>query len=344
MVIHTSAFYAPSTLDIRTDVSTVRLALDEYSTPNASGNLIASAQAGLNLNNHAVQNLANEKFSQLMTNAQVYAMAEKFIILDLKLLAQEKFLQNAHGWPIPGLAAVVHEVLSLTPQSDRGLRNIVRDLLALHVTEITSVLENEDAEQYSVKPPESLQWVSVLRQEGEFLLGVLGQVASNNYKQNDDHHRLDAGRVGNLQHYQDEVERLELEIKALRLGQDEVERSDRRNQAPRLGQDEVKRLEKENQALRMAKGHAIKTIRSEKDNEIKAIRFQKDNEIKAIRFERNNLLKRGGRLVSAINNYDYCRHCNRVFQPIMVGIGTLDDWAEKGILSCKKCRTKHDWA
>jgi len=279
-----------------------------------------------------------------MTNAQVYAMAEKFHIPDLKLLAQEKFLQHAHGWPIPGLAAVVHEVLTSTPQSDRGLRTVVRDIVSLHVAEITLVLRNADSEQYSVQTPESLQWVSVLRQEGEFLFEVLGQVTSHNAKQINNQHRVDAVPIGNLQHYQDEVKRLELENKALRCGQDEARRSEREDKAPRLDQDEVKRLERENQVLRSAKGHAIRTIRSEKDSEIKAIRFEKNNELKAIRFEKKNSLKRGGRLVAAINDYEYCRHCSEVFQPRVVGITTLDDWVDKGILQCKRCHTEQDWA
>jgi len=323
MVTHRS-FLCPHILDIGSNVSTVRLELDEHSTPDASGILTESAEAGLDPNDHAVQNLVNETYSQLMTNAQVYAMAEKFIIPDLKLLAREKFLQRAHGWPIPGLAAIVQEVLTSTPQSDRGLRTIVRDVLSLHVTEIMSILGDKDAEQHSVKTCKTLQWVSILRQDGDFLLEVLGQVTTINAKQINDQHRLDAVRVGNIRHYQDEVKRLERENKALRLGQDEKKRSEHA--------DKAIRLERENQALRLGK-----------ENEIRAIRSEKDNEITAIRSEKSNLLKRGGRLVAAIHRYNYCPYCFQVFQPIIVGIGTLDDWADKGILSCKYCRTNHDW-
>lgn len=335
-----------------TDISTVRLALDEYSSPNASGIPTRSAKAGLNLNDRAVQNLANETFSQLMTNAQVYAMAEKFIIPDLKLLAQEKFLRHAHGWPIPGLAAVVHEVLTSTPQSDRGLRNAVRNMLSLHVTEISLASGKEDAEQYPVETPESLQWVSVLRHEGEFLLEVMGQVTTDITKQIKNQLKVDAVRTGNLRHYQDEVRRLERENKALRSSQDEVKRLERENKALRSGQDEMKRLERENKALRLerenmaphlGKDHEIRAIRSEKDNEIKAIRFEKKNEIKAIRFEKENLLRRGGRLIAAINSYECCRHCSQVFQPVFLDISRYDDWADKGTLRCKHCRTRHDW-
>ncbi len=339
MVIHKSFLWPPPSIP-KTDISTLHLALDEHSSQNASANLTESAKAGLNLNDRAIQNSANDTFSQLMTNAQVYAMAEKFIIPDLKLLAQEKFLQRAHGWPIPGLAAVVQEVLTSTPYSVRGLRNIVRDLLSLHVTEITSVLEKEGPEQYFVTTPESLQWASVLRQEGDFLLEVLGQVTTNVTKQSNHQHKVNAVPVENLRRYQEEVKRLECENKALRFSQDEVKRSERENKAPLLGHDEAKRLEREIQALRLSKGHAIRG----KDNEIKAIRLQKNHEIKAIRSEKNNLLKRGGRLIAAISNHDYCRHCSEVFQPIVVGIGTLDDWANRGILKCKWCRTKYDWA
>jgi len=342
MVIHRS-FRCPPTLDTRnnnSDTLALRLDLEEDSSSNAYLNLTESAKAGLNLDDRVVQESANETISQLMTNARVYAMAEKFIIPDLKLLAQEKFLQRAHVWPIPGLAAVVQEVLTSTPQSVRGLRNTVRDILSLHVTEITAVLEDEGPEQYFVKTPKSLRWASILGQEGEFLLEIMGQVTTNITKQSNDQRKVDAIPVENLRRYQDEVKRLECENKALRFSQDEVKRSERENKAPRLGHDEVKRLEREIQALRLSKGHAIR----EKDNEIKAIRSQKNNEIKAIRSEKNNLLKRGGRLIAAISSNDYCRHCSEVFQPIVVGIGTLDDWANKGVLKCKWCRTKYDWA
>lgn len=334
----------PNTEADCSDTSTVRLDLDEYSSSNASGNLIEPAKAGLKLKDRVTQNSANETFSQLMTNAQVYAMAEKFYIPDLKLLAQEKFLEHAHGWPIPGLAAVTREVLTSTPQSDRGLRTIVRDIVSLHVAEITSVPQNEDPEQYSDRTPESLQWVSVLRQEGGFLFEVLGEVTTHNAKQIKNQDKLAAVPAENLQHHQDELKRLELEIKALRLSQDEARRSESEDKVTHVDQDEIKRLERENQALRSAKIHAIRTIRAEKDNEIKAIRFEKNNELKAIRFEKKNCLKRGGRLVAAINDYDYCRHCSEAFQPRVVGIVTLDDWVDKGVLKCKRCHATQDWA
>lgn len=320
------------------------LDLDEDSTSNAYMNLNKSVEACLNLNDRTIQNSANDTFSQLMTNARIYAVAEKFIIPDLKLLAQEKFLQRAHGWPIPGLPAIVQEVLTSTPQSVRGLRNIARDILSLHVAEITSVLENEGLEQYLIKTPQSLQWASVLRQEGEFLLEVLGQVTTNIANQSNNQRKLDAVPVENLRLCQDEVKRLQCENKALRFSQEEAKRSQRENKAPHLDLGEVKRLKREIEALRLSKDTAIEAIRFEKNNEIKTIHFQKNNEIRAIRFQKDKLLKRGGRLIAAISSLDYCRHCSEVFQPLVVGIGTLDDWADRGILKCKWCRTNYDWA
>ena len=106
--------------------------------------------------------------SRLMINAQVYAMAEKFDIPPLKLLSREKFSNHARGWPISNFAGIVHEVLTSTPQSDRGLRDIVRDIITVHVTEITTA---------SRKAGEHHQLLEVLGGEGEFSVDVLRETA-----------------------------------------------------------------------------------------------------------------------------------------------------------------------
>lgn len=74
--------------------------------------------------------------SSLMVNVQVYAMADKFDIVELKSLAKEKFSKCAQGWPLPDFPSVVHEALTSTPESDRGLRDILRRILAEHVEDI----------------------------------------------------------------------------------------------------------------------------------------------------------------------------------------------------------------
>ena len=103
-----------------------------------------------------------------MINAKVYAMAEKFDIPQLKVLAKEKFAKHACAWPILDFASVAHEVLTSTPTSDQGLREIVRNIIADHVTEITTDSENENHRQL----------LSVISSEGELVVDILREKAN----------------------------------------------------------------------------------------------------------------------------------------------------------------------
>ena len=111
--------------------------------------------------------ISHAESSGLMVNAKVYAMAEKFDIPQLKVLAKEKFAKHAYGWPILDLANVAHEVLTSTPSSDRGLRDIVHNIIANHVTEITTDSENDNHRQL----------LSVIASEGELVVDILREKA-----------------------------------------------------------------------------------------------------------------------------------------------------------------------
>ena len=122
--------------------------------------------------------------SSLMINVQVYAMADKFDIAELKVLAKQKFSKSAQGWPLPDFPRVVHEALTSTPESDRGLRDILRRILAEHVKDICpSDCPIDDSISRHVTPTATQilrqQWYDALRDEGRFLYEVLGTFASN---------------------------------------------------------------------------------------------------------------------------------------------------------------------
>ena len=157
----------------------------------------------------------NEK-SSLMINVQVYAMAEKFDVAELKILAKEKFSACAQGWPLPEFPSVVHEALSSTPESDRGLRDLLSRILAEHVEEICPTDES-----FGILPPAAIrdtrqQWCTVLREEGRFLYEVLGTVAANKADEEGRLRMTNLDVVADLQNSQEEVMMLKTRMQQLK--------------------------------------------------------------------------------------------------------------------------------
>ena len=73
------------------------------------------------------------KNSELNVHAQMYALADKYGIHDLKDLAREKFAEVASNeWDGKDFPVAVHTVYASTPESDYGLRNVVVDTLSQH--------------------------------------------------------------------------------------------------------------------------------------------------------------------------------------------------------------------
>lgn len=70
---------------------------------------------------------------RMLNNVDVYAIAEKYDLPELKALAIEKFRQDAHTWPLKDLAAIGHEVYESTSSSDRGLRDVVTWICEGHI-------------------------------------------------------------------------------------------------------------------------------------------------------------------------------------------------------------------
>lgn len=101
--------------------------------------------------------------SVLFNNVRVYAIAEKYEILPLKELARERFATCAeNNWSCEEFPAILREVVESTPNTDRGLRDIVSQLVAEHIQKF---LDNED-------------FLHLLEDSGELGLDVLRQVLS----------------------------------------------------------------------------------------------------------------------------------------------------------------------
>jgi hypothetical protein len=73
------------------------------------------------------------KEMQLNIHAQMYALADKYGIHDLKNLAREKFAETVlNDWNNSGFPLAVQTVYSSTPNNDHGLRDVVVATLNEH--------------------------------------------------------------------------------------------------------------------------------------------------------------------------------------------------------------------
>ena len=62
---------------------------------------------------------------RMLINADVYALADKYNLPELKKLAIEKFRRDSRQSPFEDLAAIADRVYDSTPSNDRGLRDVV---------------------------------------------------------------------------------------------------------------------------------------------------------------------------------------------------------------------------
>jgi hypothetical protein len=69
----------------------------------------------------------------LFSSVRVYAIADKYDIQHLKELARERFSNWAEdNWACESFPAIAREVFDTTPTKDRGLRDVVVRLVAIH--------------------------------------------------------------------------------------------------------------------------------------------------------------------------------------------------------------------
>ena len=152
----------------------------------------------------------HDRRTPLMTNVLVYAMADKFDVPDLKILAKEKFSASAQGWPLPDFSAVVYEVLTSTPETDYGLRGIIQGILAQHVEKICPTPEAHPDNTTILNT--RLEWSNALQEEGRFLYALLGTVAANNARENERTRRTQAQTLSDLLDVQEEMDSLKAEL------------------------------------------------------------------------------------------------------------------------------------
>jgi hypothetical protein len=69
----------------------------------------------------------------LFSSVRVYALADKYDISPLKELARQKFCSWAeNNWTCEDFSAIAREVFESTPKNDRGLRDVIIQLVAKH--------------------------------------------------------------------------------------------------------------------------------------------------------------------------------------------------------------------
>jgi hypothetical protein len=77
--------------------------------------------------------------SQLLVSAKMYEIGDKYDVLGLKQLALAKFsLACEKYWESQQFAPAAHYVFSTTPESDKGLRDIVAKTIADHMKTLNS--------------------------------------------------------------------------------------------------------------------------------------------------------------------------------------------------------------
>lgn len=78
-----------------------------------------------------------EGSDQLLVNAKVYALADKYQIGPLKDLAKEKFSAALKsGWDIVNFPEVIEAVYRTTLASDRALRDCLAPFMKKHIEEL----------------------------------------------------------------------------------------------------------------------------------------------------------------------------------------------------------------
>lgn len=74
------------------------------------------------------------KADQLLLHAKMYEVADKYDVIGLKKIAREKFLRAAaHYWNSERFAPAAHYAFSTTPEEDKGLRDVVSNIVSKHM-------------------------------------------------------------------------------------------------------------------------------------------------------------------------------------------------------------------
>lgn len=86
---------------------------------------------------HIISDRGNDQ-PALFSSVRVYAIADKYDIPNLKELARQRFCDWAEEkWACEDFPAIAREIFETTPNKDRGLRDVVVRLVALHADSFT---------------------------------------------------------------------------------------------------------------------------------------------------------------------------------------------------------------
>jgi speckle-type POZ protein len=74
------------------------------------------------------------RVSPMIFHVKVYSIADKYDVVALKSQAKEKFEKAARScWNMEDFPPAISEVYSLTPATDRGLRDLVVEIVCTHI-------------------------------------------------------------------------------------------------------------------------------------------------------------------------------------------------------------------
>ncbi|OAL38196.1 hypothetical protein AYO20_02648 [Fonsecaea nubica] len=103
----------------------------------------------------------NENQPALVSSVRVYAIADKYGIPPLKELARQRFCDWAEtNWLHEDFCSIAQEIFSSTPHNDRGLRDVVVQIVAMHANDLIQKDE----------------FRSLVEEVGDLGLGILCQV------------------------------------------------------------------------------------------------------------------------------------------------------------------------
>jgi len=71
---------------------------------------------------------------QILTHAKMYEIGEKYEVMGLKELSQQKFSRACeHFWNDPKFSIAAYHAFSTTPDHDKGLRDLVSKAISKHL-------------------------------------------------------------------------------------------------------------------------------------------------------------------------------------------------------------------
>ncbi|KAK4696047.1 hypothetical protein P7C71_g1801, partial [Lecanoromycetidae sp. Uapishka_2] len=90
---------------------------------------------------------ATDPVNILMNNALVYALADKYDLSKLKIIARDKFLASTKDaqWPYKDFIEVIHTVYNTTPDNDNALRSIITGICVDHFSGIVEDVKLKEA-------------------------------------------------------------------------------------------------------------------------------------------------------------------------------------------------------